>query len=185
MMRMKRFVTAIVAASMVLALVGASSASAASWDPQGTVVHGHGDWTLHFGSMTLTCTVDLNVKATGAVAQTTNAAGGLAGPTFSCTNSLGINPTIVTSGASWTATATSTTTVDVTKGNALINIGNDACTITADNVTVAGNTWNNAAHTLTANSTPTFPVTRTGFCPGTVATAFMSGSIVISAGTIT
>jgi hypothetical protein len=185
MRNMKKFGTAVAAASMVMALVGASSASAATWDPQGTVVHGHGTLTLHAGA-SVTCTVTLNVKATGDLAQTTNAAGTLAGPTFSnCTNSLGINPTVVTATASWTATATSTTAVDVTQGNAHINIGNGACTITADNVSVPGNAWNEATHTLTANSTPTFPITTGGFCPGVSSPANMTGSIVIPLGTIT
>jgi len=184
---MKKYATAVAVASMLMALVGVSSASATSWDPQGTVVHGHGDLTLHAsGGATVTCTVTLNVKATGSLAQTTNAAGALTGPTFSnCTNSTGISPTVVTSSGSWTATATSTTSVDVTQGNAFINIGNGFCTITADNASVPGNTWSNALHTLTANSTPTFLITRSAGCIGVNSPAFMTGSIVVPAATIT
>jgi hypothetical protein len=186
MRNMKKYGTAVAAASMLMALVGASSASAANWDPQGPVFHGHWTLTLHFGPATVTCTVTLDIKATAALAQTTNAGGTLAGPTFnSCSNSLGISPTVATSSASWTATATSTTAVDVTKGNAFINIGNGVCTITMDNVSVPGNTWSNAAHTLTANSTPTFPITTTGFCPGVTSPGDMTGSIVVPAATIT
>lgn len=184
MLGMKTFGTAVVAASMVMALTGASTASAANWDPPGTVVHGHGTLTLTSGTFTLTCTTDLNVRATGALAQTTNAAGTLAGPTFGCTNSLG-TATVMTSSASWTATATSTTSVDVITENALINIGSGACTITWDNVSVGGNTWSNPTHTLTSNSSVAFPITRTGFCFGTAATMSISGSVAIPLATIT
>lgn len=186
MRNMKKFGTAVAAASMVMALVGASSASAATWDPQGTVVHGHGTLTLRSGSASVECTVTLNVKATGDLAQTTNAAGTLAGPTFSnCSNNLGASPTVVTSSASWTATATSATAVDVTNGNAVINIGSGLCTITVTGASVPGNTWANATHTLTANSTPTFPLSTSGFCLGVGTTGTMAGSVVFPLASIT
>lgn len=184
MRSMKKFGTAVAAASMAMALVGASSASAATWDPQNTVVHGHGVLTLNAGA-SVTCTVTTNVKATGDRATTTNAAGADAGPTFSgCTNSLGLSPTTVTSSSAWVATATSTSSVDVTNGNAVINIGG-VCTVTASNVSVPNNAWSNATHTLTPNSGVSFPLTRSGFCLGVNATGTMSGSITFPAASIT
>ncbi len=170
------------AALSALALV--PSASAATWDPQGTVIAGHGNLTLNSGSGRVTCTVDVFTKATGDLAQTTNASGTPAGPTFSnCTNNLGLSPTVVTSSAAWNATATSTTSVDVTNGNATINIGGGACVITA-NASVPNNGWSNATHTLTASSATAFPITRHGFCPLTASTATMSGSVIFPASAV-
>src|ERR1700755_1775504 len=89
-MRIKTVGAALMAALSLGALAGAGAASASTWDPQGVVVHGHGTLTLttNRGS-SVECTVTVNVKATGDLAQTTNAAGTPAGPTFSnCSNSI-------------------------------------------------------------------------------------------------
>lgn len=166
----------VIGSAMVAALVLASSASAVSWDPQGTVVHGHGNLQLTSSSAWVTCTVTVNTKATGANFTTTDAAGNGAGPTFSgCHNNIGITPTHVTANGDWSGTATSTTAVSVT-GAATINIGNGACVITAA-ASVPNNTWSNATHTLTASSATSFGITRHGFCPLTGSTATMSGPV--------
>lgn len=173
----------VIGSAIAAALILASSASATSWDPQNTVVHGHGNLTLTSGSGVVSCTVTLNTKASGAVATTTDAAGNPAGPTFSsCTNNLGLSPTVVTSTGDWTATATSTTTVDV-RGAADINIGNGACQINAT-ATVPNNGWSNATHTITASSATSFPITKAGFCPLTTSTATMSGSVAFPASVV-
>jgi hypothetical protein len=173
----------------VLALTAAlaASASGANWDPQGVVLHGHGTGltlTTNTGA-SVVCTITVNVKATGDLAQTTDGAGNLAGPTFSgCTNSLGITPTTVTSNMTWNITATSTTVADVSTGNAVISIGGGICTITASNVSVPGNTWSNTTAALTANSASNFAISESGLCDGGT-TGHMSGSVTVPGASIT
>lgn len=173
----------VIGPALAVTLLLASSASATSWDPQGTVVHGHGNLTLTSGSGVVSCTVTLNLKATGASATTTNAAGVGIGPTFSnCWNDTGLTPTHVTAVGDWTATATSTTSVDV-GGATTINIGTGACVITESH-SVPSNGWSNATHTLTFSSATAFPIVRHGFCPLTTSTATLSSSIVFTSNVV-
>lgn len=164
---------------VMTALGLASSASAANWDPANTNITGHGVLTLTSGTATVTCTTHMTVSSTGNDLATT-----VGVPTFSaCTdNIIHSSDTTVTSSAAWTATATTTTAVDVV-GNGVIKIGT-LCTITAT-AAVADNGWSNATHTLTANNMSSFDITRHGLCAGTQTTATMSGSVQFNAGTIT
>lgn len=170
----------VVGSALTAALVLASPALASTWDLQGTVRHGHGTLDLTSGTQAVTCTVTLNLKASGAVATTTDASGSPAGPTFNnCSNNLGLSPTHVTATGAWTATATSTTAVDL-NFNYVLNIGSGTCVVSAV-AAVPNNWWSNATHTLTASSASSWPISRTGFCPLTAATATWSGSIVFPA----
>jgi hypothetical protein len=192
MFMLKRFGTAVGAAALLAALGGVSSASAANWDPANTTVTAHGTLTLTSAGSTVTCTYHSGVRSAGGTDAFTTETGGVAGapPTFSgCTSSLPITPDVHAS-APWTLTATSTTSVDVTNGNAVITgtaFGVVVCTITASGVSVANNTWNNATHTLTANSGAPFNVTWAGpVCPVSgVQSGTMSGSVVAPLASIT
>jgi hypothetical protein len=164
----------------LMAMAGAVGASASTWDPQGTVVHGHGTLRLITNTGAFVhCTVTLNTKASGDLATTTDAAGNPAPPTFSaCSNSISnLATTTVTGTIPWTATAASTTAVTVT-GGADIKIelfGATICTITA-HALVSSNPWSNTAHTLTANSSQSFPIAESGSCDGGT-TGSMSGDV--------
>lgn len=166
--------------AVVVVLTLASSASAATWDPQGVVRHGHGTLTLTTGSATVTFTATVDGKATGDAMTTTNAAGTAGqGPVLNNgTNNLGLSPTTAHVDQDWSLIATSTTVVDLNNFNMTINIGNDACTITAAGVSIPNNTWNNTTHTLTFNSATAFDVTRANFCLNTATTGVLSGSVV-------
>jgi hypothetical protein len=48
--------------------------------------------------------------------------------------------------------------------------------ITANDVSVWDNTWNNATHTVTYNSGATFDETRHAFCPFTATTGVLIGT---------
>lgn len=177
--------TKMMGSTLVAVLMLASSASAATWDPPGTVVHGHGTVSLTTGSFLVTCTADTNLKASGAVATTTNGSGVAAGPTFSgCTNNLGISPTHVTSTSAWVATATSTTSVDLANFNYIIAYGGGACEITVTNTALPNNGWSNTTHTFTFSSATSYAQHRTGFCPTASSTGTLTGSIVFPASAV-
>jgi hypothetical protein len=193
MLSMKRFGTAVAAASLLMAVTGAGSASAANWDPANTTRTAHGTLTLDENGQGVTCTYHSGVRsAGGADAFTTTPAGTTpAPPTFSnCSTTIPGSTATVTSSAAWTFTATSTTSVDVTNGNAVITIrvfGVDVCTITAANASVPNNTWSNATSTLTPSAS-TFSVTNDrAACPGGVGAfqARMTGSVAAPGVTIT
>lgn len=174
-----------IGSTVVAVVVLVSPASAVTWDPPGTVVHGHGNVTLTSGTAVWTCTFDTNFKGSGAVATTTNSAGVAAGPTFSnCTNNLGLSPMTVTSSAAWVATATSTTAVDLTSFNYTVNLGSGTCIVTVDPVAIPNNAWSNGAHTLTLSSATAYPITRAGFCPLTSGTGTNSGSFAFPASVV-
>jgi hypothetical protein len=181
---MKKLGTAALAASAMMALFGAGSASAANWDPPNTPLTGHGSLTLTTNSFgTVSCTVHMTVKSTGNdVATTVNAAGTAdAPPVFSsCTSTLGSASVI--SDQPWVATATSTTAVDVT-GNATITLGGGICRITVASASVANNTWSNTTHVLTANPAGTFPISESGLCDGGT-TGSMTGSVTFPSSAI-
>jgi hypothetical protein len=187
MRSMKKFGTAVAAASMLMALVGVGSASAANWDPANTTLTAHGTLVLHAASgLSVTCTYHSGVRSAGGADAFTTATGGTtpAPPTFSgCTSSLG-TPT-VTADQPWTVTATSTTAVDVT-GNATITVHIPPfpdCKITATDVSLAS-TWSNATSTVTPG-TGSFPISEVGaLCPGDTS-ATMTGSVVVTGASIT
>lgn len=164
--------------ALAAAVVLASTAPAATWDPPGTVQHGHGNVTFVSGSATWSCTIELNLKASGAAATTTTAAGADAGPTWSgCANNLGLSPMHTTSASAWVATATSTSSVDLSNFSYSINLGSGTCIITVTGTTLAGNTWSNSTHAFTFNPAAIYPQHRAGFCPLTGPTGSLSGSI--------
>jgi hypothetical protein len=193
MRSMKKFGTAVAAASMLMAMIGAGSASAANFDPANTNLPAHGTLTLDAipSGAQVHCTFTANIRSAGGDhASTVNAAGDPAGPTFdSCTATIpGLGNSaatvVATSGTAgaWTLTATSTTSVDVI-GNATITAAGGLCTISAMNAGVANNAWNNTTHTLTTNTAATFPVVSGGFCTDT--SARMTGSVTVPLGSIT
>lgn len=192
MRSIKKFGTAVVAVLSLAAMVGASSASALTWSPLNTnsgPASGVLTLTTNRGA-SVRCTYGSNAIARGTapqtLAQTSNSAGTVAPPTWSsCSNSISpLVSTTVRSSSAWNLIATSTTTVDVTNGNAVISIGG-VCTITATAVTVRGNGWvNGPPARLTANSAASFPISESGFLCDGGTTATMSGSVSISSGTI-
>jgi hypothetical protein len=188
MRSMKKLGTAVAAASAMMALFGAGSASAANWDPPNTTLTAHGTLSLTAApfAATVSCTYHSGVRsAGGADAFTTETNGTVAAPpTFSgCTSTFGTVESVVAH-QPWTITATSTTAVNVTNGNATIvlSVLGITCTITAENVSV-GATWNNTTKTLSPASTP-FSVTKTAACPH-ITTGSMTGSVTVPGANLT
>jgi hypothetical protein len=187
MYRMKRLGLA-VAASMLAALVGAGSASAANWDPPNTTLTAHGTLTLDLApsGVSVNCTYHSGIRSAGGADALTTLTGGTipAPPTFyHCVQSLPGTVSVVID-APWTLTATSTTALDLTNGNITmtLNIFGD-CAISASGVSLPW-LWTNATSTITLSAT-SFPVTETGaFCPDD-STMTITGSIVVSGASIT
>lgn len=187
--RSKRMSVATVAAA--LALLGAGSvpaiaAEAVQWNPQDTVE----PVTLASGSelvitgdtgSTVTCqTVTTNVMAPvngdPAVAGTVDSSGNAASPMITnCTNSLfPLAETTVTTSGQWLATATSTSSANISNASATVDIGG-LCTVTIENVSINDNAWSNNSHQLKANSNGSFPISQNS-CDG-AATATLSGTL--------
>jgi hypothetical protein len=156
------------------ASVGASSASAANWTPTNTTVHGTqvgtGRLTTNLGGV-IGCTggtTDLRANsATPTVASTTAAANPVQ---FTGCTALGFAATVTTHGT-WDFTAVNTTTVNATArpsvaGGIVATIVTTvpACTVTVGEATINGNTWNNAATTLTTNGASPFAISTTEAC---------------------
>jgi hypothetical protein len=192
MLSMKKFGTAVAAASL-LAMVGAGSASAANWSPANSTKTAHGSLTLTARPTggSVTCTYHSGVRSTGTdAAFTTTPTGTVAAPpTFSgCTSTIaGVSHVTAVADAAWTLTATSTTSVDVI-GNATVTLFAttpalvDVCTITATNANVP-TTFANATGIITPLDT-LFPITETGIaCPGDTQ-GTMTGSVTESGLTI-
>ncbi|MFC7342818.1 hypothetical protein [Saccharopolyspora griseoalba] len=184
----------VLGAAMIAAmsLAGASVAQAASvqavqWNPQNTVepiaLASGSELVMrsNTGTEVRCSTVGGNVLApTGgdpAVAGTVDSAGNAAPPTFTnCTNTLMPSAsTTVTASGQWLATATSTTSVDISQASATVNIGG-VCEITVRNASVPGNGWDNGTHQLTANSGESFPISESGVCDGGTS-ATLSGTL--------
>jgi hypothetical protein len=184
MRSMKKLGTAALAASAMMALFGAGSASAANWDPANQTLHAHGNLTLDTSIASVSCTYNSGVRSAGGADAFTTATTGTtaAPPVFSnCTSTLGTVES-VTSPAAWTITATSTTALDVTGGAVIVLNAFGTCTITANDVNVPA-TWNNTTKTVTpgANS---FPVTTSGVCLG-VNSATITGSVTVPGANLT
>jgi hypothetical protein len=187
---MKKHGTAVAAASALMALFGAGSASAANFDPPNTTLTAHGSLTLtsNPSGSTVSCTYHSGVRSAGGSDAFTTATGGTtpAAPTFSnCSTSVAFaSVSSVTGLTAWTMTATSTTAIDVT-GNARINLTSflGSCTITATHVLNAA-AWNNTSKVLTPGSAP-FPIDLSGpVCPSDT-TGTMSGSVTVPGATVT
>jgi hypothetical protein len=195
MFGMKNFGAAVAAASMVMVL-GAGSASAANWDPANTTLTAHGTLTLKAlpSGGTVTCTYHSGVRSTGNDIAFTTETGGVAAapPTFSnCTTTIvGVTLITTTADQAWALTATSTTTVDVSNGNATLTLfaGTppnqvDVCTIKAASVSLDA-AWNPANTSLTPNDA-TFTISETGAaCPGDTS-GTMTGSVTVPGLSIT
>jgi hypothetical protein len=183
-----------VSLGLVLAasLVGVSSASAANWDPPNTTLTatqvGTGVLTDNNGT-TISCgTGSAGLIASGDAAHTESHHN----PVIfsSCSNSIGLSPTNVTTTGTWRFTATSTTSVDITATNptgpnvADITIAG-FCTVSVPGPVHITGTWNNTTHQLTTNSANTFPISPNAGCLGAVgssarlATTFQLPSNVI------
>jgi hypothetical protein len=190
MYMMKTWLGPVVVVALLVAVVGAGSASAANWDPANTTLTAHATLTLRFdpSGVTLTCTYHSGLRSAGGADAFTTETGGTtpAPPTFSgCTNSIGWAMTVTTASA-WTLTATSTTAVDVTNANVTITISPGPpfdCHVTMTGASI-GATWNNATSTLTPGSSP-IPISESGLsCPGDTSLTF-SGSVVVPGASIT
>ncbi|HEX5925829.1 MAG TPA: hypothetical protein VFY45_18490 [Baekduia sp.] len=147
-----------VGAALALPLLGASPAVAANWDPQGTTLSvtqvGVATWTSDTGSSVACAHGATTLSATGAVAMNTTVTNPVQ---YSNCTSTGNAATALTFGT-WSFTATSTTSVDltVTSGSGIVGTFDapiTGCHIVYPSFFIANNTWNNATHTLTINST--------------------------------
>jgi hypothetical protein len=157
-----------VGAALIASLASVSSASAANWDPQGvarTATAGTTSLTTSNG-FTVSCTqADATLTASGHVAS------GPA-PTFGGVCSGPLSGPVVTTFGTWHFTAVSTTSVTATAtagpNGAVAQIHfSSGCTITVPgDVTITGNTWNNATHQLTVNTNASFPITSNAACFG-------------------
>lgn len=173
------------------AAADATSAQAVQWNPQNKAEA----TTLASGSKLIitdnmgnnvTCSVVATnmlapVGGNPAVAGTVDSAGNPAPPQISnCTNTLiPTATTTVTASGQWLATATSTTSVDVSQASAIVDIGG-TCKATVSNVTVPGNTWDNKTHQMKANSASSFPMSESGLCDGSTS-ATLSGTLQLPA----
>lgn len=173
--------------ALVLAVtVGTASAAAANWDPN-TPVAGSGTLTYSTNtgaSLSCTMTVRTTAAANSDLATTVNGAGAASGPVFeNCTNNLVVGTTDVDTVSAWRLTATSTTAVDLTIPSMTITIGDGLCSIHhGQDLGVANNTWSNANHTLTFNSSVNIPIVETGICDGG-STGHWSGTVTFPAST--
>ncbi len=150
------------------ASAGVSSAAAANWDPVNTTLHGSqvgtGRLTTNTGGVwaCTAATTDLRAaSATPSVASTVSTTNPVA--ISGCTAN-GFASTMTTHGT-WDFTATSTTNVNITArptvaGGAVWtwNIPALGCSLVINEITIAGNTWNNINKTLTLNGAASFPL---------------------------
>lgn len=161
---MKHVKTLGLGAALVLSLLGTPPAWAANWDPQGTTFVatqvGLATWTDDTGAFLATCANgSASLSASGAVAMTTSATNPI--QFTNCT--AGGTPISVTTLGTWSFTATSTTTVDLTADNGANGVGTmiapfSGCHLDWEGpLQIANNIWSNAAHTLTFNSTANTP----------------------------
>ena len=187
---MKSIKTLAMGAAVALALVGASSASAANWDPQNTnvtaVQEGTGALTAPNG--TVSCTAaDTTLRASGATATAITTTNPVA---FTGCNGGFLGAATVTTFGTWSFTATSTTSVDVSAVNpsgpvATIHFPSAGCDITVPSpVNITGSTWNNATHTLHIGSS-SFALSGSGNSGLAGTSGVMDANFVASAATIT
>jgi hypothetical protein len=166
-------------ATVATVALGVSSAPAANWDPANTNFAGVGpSFTLTDNAAspgTVTCKLTVTFRSTGNTLAVSPAP-----PVFDGCSSNIANLTTVHSSVNWTATATSTTSVDLT-GSLVATIAG-VCTITAS-WAVPNNTWSNTTHQLTLNSATAFPITEHGFCDGATS-GKLSGVITFPSNTI-
>jgi hypothetical protein len=175
---MKSVKTLALGAAVALSLFGASSASAANWDPQNTVVtgqqEGHGTLTGSGGGRVTCSGGDIALSAVGDLAMNTNT------PPISfsgCTESILGTGVVVTTFGTWSFTATSTTSVDasITSSTgvvATIHFPSLGCDVTVPSpVNIPNNTWNNTTHTLSISNATAFTVSAGGLCAGPVGTS--------------
>lgn len=160
-----------VCGAALLASVGASSASAANWDPVGTELTasmvGSGTFATNSGATFNCSNATTRLAATAGQPSVLTTTHGITNPIAitGCT-SLGFPATMTTFGT-WEYGATSTTAVDVsatpvTAGGliATMVIPAAGCNVAIDGPAVLGaNTWNNATASLTANGATSFPIT--------------------------
>jgi hypothetical protein len=162
----------------LVASVGASSASAANWNPVNTTLHGSQvgafRMTTNLGGV-ISCgagTTDLRANsATPSVASTTAASNPLQ---FSGCTALGFAATVTTHGV-WDFTAVNTTTINVTArpsvaGGFVATITTlvPACTVRMDTTSISSTTWHIALGFFTWGHTTTTPITTTTEACGTL-----------------
>jgi hypothetical protein len=155
----------------LVASVGASSASAANWDPLDTTVHasqlGIGKLTTNLGGV-ISCTsgtTDLRANsATPTVLSTTAASNPVQ---FSGCTALGFAATVTTHGT-WHLTAVNTTTVNATfipqsLGGLIWTIITSVppCVVRIGETTLLNNSWNNSTTVLTTNGSSPIHMTAT------------------------
>jgi hypothetical protein len=179
-------------AAAVLSLIGASSASAANWDPPNTNVPATQDGTgvLNAG-LGISCTGgDATLRAGSASAVATTV--GTVNPVnfTNCTGPGGL-PVNVTTFGDWHFIATSTTAVDITatptaSNNkvATIHVPLAGCDITISGHQALSGVWNNANHSL-AISGPVVGITNSGGLCFTNSTGTLTTNFTAPAATIT
>jgi len=159
------------AALSLMASVGVSAGSAATWDPQGTAIT-----ATNVGNVVLddnaghhiTCTTStVNLRATGSVATASPS------PSFTgCSNDVIGGATTVTTGATWSFDAVSTTNVTATVSSgtaATISLAGGICTITVPGpITIPNNSWTNASHQLHISTATSFALNQSAGCFGAV-----------------
>jgi hypothetical protein len=121
----------------------------------------------------MSCTVlSATVHPTAAVATTTGAAPMILN---TCTNSVFAGAATVTTGGTFTFTASSTTNVtlhmsDPGSNVLTVSMVGGTCVVTVPNgttgVTIPNNTWANSTHRLTLNAASLFPINRSAGCGG-------------------
>jgi hypothetical protein len=176
----------------LVASAGASTATAATWDPVNSNISttNVGSLTFTAGGASYTCnTVTLTLRAASGTASVAVAQGTHNPVAFSnCTSFLG-SATVTTTGT-WQFTANSTTSVTMAAvGATVLQMRFHAvpsCTINIPGFDLPNNTWSNSTHQLTLNSTATFAVTSTAGCLGAVgSTGSFSSTFSAPTATIT
>lgn len=162
-----------------LAAMGASSTSAANWDPLNTTFTAtpEGQWdalTTDSGLAVICLSSDLGLRVAGTSPATASTIAAHNPVAFGSCVALGTFPTDVTTFGTWHFTATDTTDVDIratpdASGRvATFSITTIGCGISIDGpVNLGPNDWNNSTQTLRVNPSSTFPLTAysTGAVP--------------------
>lgn len=154
----------------------ATALASVGWTPTNTVVQVTGSISLRDNvGNTYSCssmsngTTNTYIEAPSSnpsVAHTVNQAGSAAPPVFGGCGS----GTALTSSTSWNLAIVTTTDVDASNVTLKVNLNSGICVISAGSstspVSIPGNTWSNANHTLTWNSASSFPISESGLCDG-------------------
>jgi hypothetical protein len=183
----RKLATAIAVVSLMMAVTGVASASAAQWSPQNSKAQ-----MTNVGPFAIGGPILFNCSTFSFQGKTTGSSFAGTGPQIASCAGQGSFAIVNTSG-NWSINATSTTTASLTAdtspsgGNVLtITWGSSTCAVKGP-IKVTGLPWDNATHTLTLPTGTALPNMSTGgICPAIYGSALgFSGKFVAPSLTIT